>query len=205
MRCIGLRRRSTMERHEKVLIDTMIITATSAAIGMMRTRSSSTRMRNSRKAPATKVDSRPRPPERTLMTDWPIMAQPPMPPISADGDVARALADAFAALVAGGVGHVVDDLRRQQRFQQADRRQRRANRGRMICSVSRVSGTCGKAQDRKRRRATRPDRRPCADPCPDHQTSGRQHGDGDERRWHGLGDEGQQVDDREPGRRSSHR
>ncbi|MNT24034.1 hypothetical protein D3C72_1594830 [compost metagenome] len=80
----GLRLRSRMERHENVPMETMIITATRAAIGMMRTRSSSTRMRNSRKAPATKVESRPRPPELTLMTDWPIMAQPPMPPMRAE-------------------------------------------------------------------------------------------------------------------------
>jgi hypothetical protein len=29
----------------------------------------------------TKVDSRPRPPDFTLMIDWPIMAQPAMPPM----------------------------------------------------------------------------------------------------------------------------
>ena len=34
-------------------------------------------------APAVKVDNRPLPPDVTLMTDWPIMAQPPMPPTSA--------------------------------------------------------------------------------------------------------------------------
>ncbi len=31
--------------------------------------------------PATKHDSRPRPPDFTLMIDWPIIAQPAMPPM----------------------------------------------------------------------------------------------------------------------------
>ena len=31
--------------------------------------------------PAQKVDKRPRPPDFTLITDWPIMAQPAMPPM----------------------------------------------------------------------------------------------------------------------------
>jgi hypothetical protein len=32
---------------------------------------------------AVKVESRVRPPDVTLMTDWPIIAQPPMPPTKA--------------------------------------------------------------------------------------------------------------------------
>ncbi len=36
-------------------------------------------IRKRRKAPATKVESRPRRREVTLITDWPIMAQPPIP------------------------------------------------------------------------------------------------------------------------------
>ena len=38
------------------------------------------RTKKSRKDPAKRVESRPRPPDWTLMTDWPIMAQPAMPP-----------------------------------------------------------------------------------------------------------------------------
>ena len=34
----------------------------------------------SRNRPATRVDKRPRPPDFTLITLWPIMAQPAMPP-----------------------------------------------------------------------------------------------------------------------------
>ena len=58
----------------------MIITATRAAIGICRTQSLSTRMRKSRNTPANRDESRPRPPDLTLMTDWPIIAQPAMPP-----------------------------------------------------------------------------------------------------------------------------
>jgi|GEM_PF-6868722 len=76
----GWRRKLAIEAQLKVPMETMIITATSAGIGMRPTQGPSTASRNSRKAPATKVDSRPRPPELTLITDWPIMAQPPMPP-----------------------------------------------------------------------------------------------------------------------------
>ena len=58
----------------------MIITATNAAIGMIATNGPSTNSRNSRNTPDTMVESRVRPPDFTLMTDWPIIAQPPMPP-----------------------------------------------------------------------------------------------------------------------------
>ena len=76
----GCLRKSFSELQLNVPIDTMIMMATSAGIGISPTMSPSTTSRNSRNAPAVKVDSRPRPPERTLITDWPIMAQPAMPP-----------------------------------------------------------------------------------------------------------------------------
>jgi len=66
-----------------VPIDTITITATSAGIGMRPTNGPSTASRNSRNKPATSVDNRLRPPEVTLITDWPIIAHPPMPPTSA--------------------------------------------------------------------------------------------------------------------------
>ena len=69
-----------MEAQLKVPMDTMIITATSAAIGMRATQSPTNTTISSRNTPAVKVDSRPRPPDFTLMTVWPIMAQPAMPP-----------------------------------------------------------------------------------------------------------------------------
>lgn len=58
---------------------TVIITATNAAIGIWRTQAAPyTTIR--RTTPATRHDKRPRPPERTLITDCPIVAQPAMPP-----------------------------------------------------------------------------------------------------------------------------
>ena len=77
-----------MEFQLNVPIDTMIITATSAGMGICPTTGPSTASRNSRKAPATKVDSRLRPPDVTLITDCPIIAHPPMPPTSAAATLA---------------------------------------------------------------------------------------------------------------------
>ena len=65
----GWLRRLLMERQEKVPMETMIMTATRAAMGMRVTQSWRTRIRKSRKRPAQRVDSRPRAPELTLMID----------------------------------------------------------------------------------------------------------------------------------------
>ena len=65
----------------KVPTATMIMTATSAAIGIRATTSPNPTTRTSRKTPARNVESRVRAPEAfTLIMVWPIMAQPPMPP-----------------------------------------------------------------------------------------------------------------------------
>ncbi len=65
----------------KVPTATMIITATSAAIGISATMSPKPTTRISRKTPARKVEIRVRAPEAfTLIIVWPIIAQPPMPP-----------------------------------------------------------------------------------------------------------------------------
>src|SRR5690554_618723 len=77
----GLLRRFRIDDQLKVPIDTMIITATNAAIGIRETQSSRNTTINSSSTPATRQDSRPRPPDCTLITDWPIMAQPAIPPI----------------------------------------------------------------------------------------------------------------------------
>src|SRR3546814_4125710 len=76
----GWRRKLGIEFQLNVPIDTMIITATSAGIGTWPTNGPSTASRNTRKAPAVKLDKRPRPPDATLNTDCPLIAQPPMPP-----------------------------------------------------------------------------------------------------------------------------
>jgi hypothetical protein len=62
-------------------MDTKIMTATSAAIGMMLTTSPRATTRISRKTPARNVESRVRAPDAfTLIIVWPIIAQPPIPP-----------------------------------------------------------------------------------------------------------------------------
>ena len=77
----GCSRRFLIDDHENVPIETMIMMATRAAIGIIATISPSATTMIKRKTPAAKAESRPRPPDFTLMTDWPIMAQPAMPPI----------------------------------------------------------------------------------------------------------------------------
>src|SRR3546814_2525890 len=79
----GWRRRFGIEFQLNVPIETIIITATSAGMGILPTHGPSTVSRNSRNAPATNVERRLRPPEVTLITDCPIIAQPPMPPNNA--------------------------------------------------------------------------------------------------------------------------
>jgi len=74
--CLRLR----IESQLKVPIDTMIITATRAAMGIWLTHSLRKTTISSSTTPATRHDRRPRPPDFTLITDWPIMAQPAMPP-----------------------------------------------------------------------------------------------------------------------------
>ena len=64
-----------------VATHTMIITATSAAIGMIATTSPRVTTSTSRNTPAQNVEMRVRAPETlTLIMVWPIIAQPPMPP-----------------------------------------------------------------------------------------------------------------------------
>ncbi len=74
--------RLRMDCQSNVPIETIIITATSAAMGMRATQSLRKTTRTNKTDPATRVDRRPRPPDLTLITDWPIMAHPAMPPRS---------------------------------------------------------------------------------------------------------------------------
>ena len=65
----------------KVATETMIMTATKAAIGIIPTRSPNPTTRMRRKRPARKVEIRVRAPEAlTLIMVCPTMAQPPIPP-----------------------------------------------------------------------------------------------------------------------------
>src|SRR5690554_1249674 len=61
--------RLIIEVQEKVPIETMIITATKAAIGICFNQSPKKTINTKSKAPAVKVDNRPRPPDFTLITD----------------------------------------------------------------------------------------------------------------------------------------
>src|SRR3546814_4403406 len=70
----GWRRRFGIEFQLNVPIETLIITATSAGMGILPTHGPSTVSRNSRNAPATNVERSLRPPEVTLITDCPIIA-----------------------------------------------------------------------------------------------------------------------------------
>ena len=77
------------ESQLKVPMLTMIITATSAAIGIRLTQGPRNTTITSRNTPATSADRRPRPPDFTLITDWPIIAQPAMPPMNPVATLAR--------------------------------------------------------------------------------------------------------------------
>lgn len=63
-------------------METMIITATSAAMGIWPTQSLRNTTISNSTTPAISVDRRVRPPDFTLITDCPIIAQPAMPPNS---------------------------------------------------------------------------------------------------------------------------
>src|SRR5699024_7587218 len=78
--CQGCERKFLMDPQLKVPMDTIIITATNAGIGIRATSGPNATIKKSRKTPDTKVERRVSPPDLTLMTDCPIMAQPPMPP-----------------------------------------------------------------------------------------------------------------------------
>ena len=66
--------------HAKVLITTINITPTRAAIGICSISGDKNKMNVSKARAATIPDNLPRPPEFTLIMDCPIIAQPPIPP-----------------------------------------------------------------------------------------------------------------------------
>src|SRR5690625_4727035 len=85
---LGCSRRLRNEDQSKVPIDTMTMTATNDAMGIMASNGLANTTSTSRNAPATNVDKRPRPPDFTLITLCPIMAQPAMPPNRPDTKLA---------------------------------------------------------------------------------------------------------------------
>ena len=115
----------------KVPTETMTITATSAAIGMIATMSPSPTTRMSRNTPARKVEIRVRAPDAfTLIIVWPIIAQPPMPPKRPESTFATPWPQASRVLSRVGVGDVVDELRRHERLEQSDEGHRQRVRAR---------------------------------------------------------------------------
>src|SRR5690606_19051255 len=85
---LGWRARSRNDDQLNVPIDTMIMTATSAAMGICFTQAPRNTTITSSTMPAVKVERRPRPPDLTLMTDCPIMAHPAMPPMKPEAMLA---------------------------------------------------------------------------------------------------------------------
>ena len=113
--------------------------------------------------PPTKVESRPRPPDETLMTDWPIMAQPPMPPNTAEAMLAMPwpmhsrLLLLGVSVMSSTICAVSSD------FEQPDRGERQRHR-RDDRDVASVNGTCGKPKLGSAG-ATGRDRRRCGREC----------------------------------------
>ncbi|MNI39389.1 hypothetical protein D3C73_935700 [compost metagenome] len=141
--CSGVAGRFRTDFQSKVPTETMIITATRAAIGMRATQSWSTRIKNSRKRPAHRVDNRPRAPEVTLMIDWPIMAHPAMPPNRGDRilaipwpRVSRSLSDGVSVM--SSIRLAVS------RLSSRPTKARVADTGAMMAKVSHVRGTAGR-------------------------------------------------------------
>ena len=76
----GTLRKMRKECQANVPITTMNITPTNAAIGICSIRGEANRMKDNRNNAAVIPATRVRPPDFTLIIDWPIIAQPPIPP-----------------------------------------------------------------------------------------------------------------------------
>ena len=199
--CAGLRSTTS----EKVPIETMIMTATSAAIGICCTQSPSTTIRKSRKTPAQKRRE-PAAPAGLHVDDR--LADHGAAGHAADeagGDVGEALADAFPVLVARRVGQVVDDRARSSAIPA----------GRPTASVGRVGQDDPQRLEGERHVAAagRPAASTGSSPMsptvrtssPKRQRERRQHDDADQRRRDRLREAREEVDDARARRRPSRR
>ena len=141
-------RRLPIDHQLKVPIETMIITATSAAIGIRATIGPANTTMTSRTTPAISVDRRPRPPDFTLITDWPIIAQPAMPPSKPAAMLAMPWPVASRFLLLGvsvrssTICAVIIDSSRPTTASVHEN-------GRMIRASRRFSGTVGPEEDRQ--------------------------------------------------------
>ncbi|MNC16423.1 hypothetical protein D3C75_642770 [compost metagenome] len=122
---------------------TMIITPTRAPIGICLTTSPRTSISSSRKIPETKVDKRVRPPDFMLTIDWPIIAQPAIPPKKPVTIFARPcpFASRFLSLPVPVMSSIkVAVISDSSRPTTASDREY----GRIVSSMSKVNGSCGK-------------------------------------------------------------
>ena len=139
--------RGWMLCQSKVAQQTKIMTATSAAIGISETRSPRATTRMSRKTPARKVEIRVRAPEAlTLIMVWPIIAQPPMPPVKPVTmfatpwpQASRDLCERVSVTSSTSLAVIRDSS-------SPTKAMARAN-GKMACRVSRLTGTLGMNRD----------------------------------------------------------
>ena len=137
----GLCFRLRTDTQENVPMDTIIMTATNAAIGICRSQLSRNTTITMSTTPAVSVESRPLPPDFTLITDCPIIA-PAIPPNSPAMMLAMPwpLHSRFRSLSvsvrSSTIVAVISDS-------SSPTTARPAEYGRMIMKVSNVSGTSG--------------------------------------------------------------
>src|SRR5699024_8987495 len=99
-------------------------------------------IKNIKNKPATSVESLPRPPDFTLMTDWPIIAHPAIPPKKPVIVLAIPcpLASLFLLLSVPVISSTMDEVSKDSSKQTiANDREY----GKIIASVSKVNGTSG--------------------------------------------------------------
>ena len=146
-----------------------------------------------RNTPAARVDSRVRPPDFTLIIDWPIMAQPAMPPRNPVATLAmpwprdsRSLSERVSVMSSMSWAVSSDSS--------SPTKARVKAYGAMIERVSRPKGTSGSRQERERvgQGAHVADG---GDVDAEQRAADAEHDDGDERRGDGGGEAGEADDD----------
>src|SRR5699024_2000208 len=110
------------------------------------TKSPRTMIKNIRHDPAIKVESLPRPPDVTLITDWPIIAQPAMPPKKPVIVLAIPcpLASLFFVLSVPVMSSTILDVSKDSNSPTIARA---IENGKIIANVSNVNGTFGIKND----------------------------------------------------------
>ena len=200
MTAVSLRGMEWMVRREcqsKVAMDTKIITATRAAIGMIATTGPRATTRTSSSAPDRNVDSRVRAPDFTLIMVWPIIAQPPMPPKRPEAMLAmprpqdsRVLFDPVSVTSSTSLAVIRDSMSPTKATPNAN--------GAMIVRVSRVSGTVGMPKNGQASGSAPWSPTVGTSDAGGHDQPGEHH-DGHQRRRNRLGEAGEAEDDHQAG------